>query len=518
MRSYLISEATLLKGILVIAACLRLVSLADSNYGFTSDQASFAYNAYSLLKTGKDIYGASLPIYTRGAEAWAPSLPCMLLVPFIKIFGLNEFATLLPSALFGILTVLLTYLAVKRRFHSSTALWAAFLLAISPWHVHLSRSGTEIPLLPCFFMLGLYLFYLGIEGRERYLYLSAVGFAAAFYTYYASRIFIPLAGLGILLIYREELSCHRKAAGGSIALFLLFLLPSILFALHEPQYFFLRYHQIGVTAGGRSLGTGILLFIRNYLAHFSPVFLFFRGDANMRNFPQGFGQLYLCELPLIVTGIIAVIRKRENPDARFLIFWLLTYSIAASLTVENIPHGTRTVTALPLYQILGAVGIYCIGEKLRQVSRWKRTLARAVTFLFVALFGVNALVFYRHYFISWPIYSARAADYGWRDAMSYARSVQNRYDRIVLTVLSVGPPTLFPPFYLKYDPAIYQRSQLAESKYQFVIPEKIPLLFNKLPGNTLYIVREEELRGVATDKIIYFPDGTIAFKIISKRN
>lgn len=261
-----------------------------------------------------------------------------------------------------------------------------------------------------------------------------------------------------------------------------------------------------------------LLFFKNYLLHLSPVFLFFKGDLNVRNFPQGFGQLYLFELPLVVLGIIACVKKRENPDARFLIFWLLTYGIPASLTVENIPHGLRTVTAVPLYQILSAIGIYCAGGWLRAMSGWKRHLARAGAFLFLVLSAANVFAFYHHYFVRYPVYSARAWDYGWKEAIEYTCSVEDDYDRIILTVLSVGPPTMYPPLYMRYDPATYQRSKLEETKYQFSPPHILKALFFHLKGKTLYLVREEELRGIKPRKTIYFPDGRVAFKIIENIN
>ncbi len=513
-------EKAILIGILLLALCCRTFLLDSVPPGFYSDEASNSYDAYSIMLTGRDRYDAPLPLYPRGFDYWKAGLHRLIIVPSINSFGLNEFGARFPSALAGVLTVLLTYLVVKMRFRSSTALWAALLLAISPWHVHLSRSCTEYVFLPFFFMLGLYLFLLGLERNKFYLYLSATAFAFTFYTYIPARLFVPLSGLGLLFIYREELSKHKRAVGSSLIIFLLLLIPSILFALREPDHFFLqaRYNQIGVTSGERSYAAAILVFIKNYLSHLSPVFLFFKGDANIRNFPQGFGQLYLFEFPLVILGIAACIRKRGDPDTRFLIFWLLTYSIAASLTTEGIPHGLRVVTSIPLFQILSAIGIHCISVILKRMRGLKRWLFRIGAYIFIALAAANVMIFFHHYFLYYSVYSAHAWDYGWREAIEYAGSVEDDYDRIVLTVLSSGPPTMYPPFYLRYDPEKYQRSGLEETKYRFVTPEIIGALFVNFKGKTLYLVREEELRYIAPKKVIYFPDGRIAFKIIEKLN
>ena len=102
--------------------------------------------------------------------------------------------------------------------------------------------------------------------------------------------------------------------------------------------------------------------------------------------------------------------------------------------------------------------------------------------------------------------------------MDYAISVEYQYDHIVLTVLAVGTPTMYPPFYLRYAPAEYQRSGLEKSKYQFVKAELMDEVASTLKGRTLYIVREQELCDDPPIKVILFPNERIAFKIIEKVN
>ena len=47
--------------IIVIAVIFRFVNLANIPIGFNDDEAAFGYNAYSILKTGKDEWGRFLP-------------------------------------------------------------------------------------------------------------------------------------------------------------------------------------------------------------------------------------------------------------------------------------------------------------------------------------------------------------------------------------------------------------------------------------------------------------------------
>src|SRR3989338_6436258 len=126
--------------ILALAAFLRLYRLTDFPPGLYSDEASYGYNAYSILTTGRDEWGKFLPLTIQSFGDYKPPMTAYLTIPSIAVFGLNEFAVRFPSALIGILSILLIYLLTKEIFKSrSIALLVAALLAISPWHIHFSR-------------------------------------------------------------------------------------------------------------------------------------------------------------------------------------------------------------------------------------------------------------------------------------------------------------------------------------------------------------------------------------------
>ncbi len=117
----------------------------NTGFNFDWDEAALGYNAYSIIQTGKVEYGKSLPSVLQSFSDYKPALYAYLVIPTIAIFDLNTFAVRLPSAIFGILTVLATYFFVKELFLSrrDIALASAFLLAISPWHIQFSRIAFE---------------------------------------------------------------------------------------------------------------------------------------------------------------------------------------------------------------------------------------------------------------------------------------------------------------------------------------------------------------------------------------
>ena len=98
-----------LLGIVAIAFILRIVFLGTIPNGFFCDEASNAYDSYSILKTLKDQHGVFLPFFTRSIDDYREALFVFLTIPFIKLFGLNEFAARFPSAVIGAITVVVLY-------------------------------------------------------------------------------------------------------------------------------------------------------------------------------------------------------------------------------------------------------------------------------------------------------------------------------------------------------------------------------------------------------------------------
>ena len=150
--------------IVALAAFLRFWQIDKYPHGFNADEASYAYNAYSLISTGKDEFGHPWPIHLESFADYKPAGTAYLMLPFIKVFGLNELAARLPSLIFGVLSVLLIYLLVQELFSIPYfSLISAFFLAISPWHIHFSRGAWETNLATTFLLLGTYFFFKGLS-------------------------------------------------------------------------------------------------------------------------------------------------------------------------------------------------------------------------------------------------------------------------------------------------------------------------------------------------------------------
>ena len=144
--------------------------------GFRPDAASYGYNGYSFLLTGRDRFGETLPLFT------------------------DNFGDLIATA-----TVYVLYLLGSAVAGRGTGLLAALLLASSPWHVQISRYAERSPLLALCFCLGLLFLWRWREHGGRDLVWSALCFGLCFYTYAAARVFAPLFVAGVVLLYHREL-------------------------------------------------------------------------------------------------------------------------------------------------------------------------------------------------------------------------------------------------------------------------------------------------------------------------
>jgi len=230
MRDFLKKNSLFLL-IVALAIALKLVIIEKVPPSLNWDEISHGYNAYSILKTGRDEWGVTLPAIFRAYGDY--KLPVYIYLTAVSelIFGLSAFSVRMPSILAGIITVIVSYLLVKKLFSEKAALLSSFLVAIEPWSFFLSRGAFEANLALSFIVSGIYLFILGLE-KYRYLPISALLLGLSVWTYNSARIFVPLFLIVLLALYWKELvkiwEGSRRPIAFSLILTVLFLIPMLL--------------------------------------------------------------------------------------------------------------------------------------------------------------------------------------------------------------------------------------------------------------------------------------------------
>jgi len=186
----------------------------------TPDEAALGYNAYSILKTGRDEYGELFPVIFKSFGDFKPGLYVYATVPFVAVFGLNEWAVRLPSALAGIIAVWLIYKIILLLFaeqksqlpttnYHLLASVSAAMLAVSPWHIHFSRGAWEVNLALTLTLTGIY-FFLKSRLNIRYLMPASIFFASTLIAYQGAKLSTLIVLVILGLVFWKEIFVWLK--------------------------------------------------------------------------------------------------------------------------------------------------------------------------------------------------------------------------------------------------------------------------------------------------------------------
>ena len=134
-----------LVAIVIIASFLRLFQLNRLPAGFFNDEVSLFYNALVLKHTGMDEDGRHWPVYLNSYIDPKPALISYLQIGSSFIIGENIWTARIISVVFGLISIALIYLlTLKLTRNTRLALIMMALVAISPWHIIISRGTQEV--------------------------------------------------------------------------------------------------------------------------------------------------------------------------------------------------------------------------------------------------------------------------------------------------------------------------------------------------------------------------------------
>lgn len=461
--------------VVILAFFLRFYKVTENPPALNWDEVSIGYNAYSVLKTGKDEWNQAFPVHFKAYGEYKLPVQVYASIPGIFLFGLNELGVRITPVIYGTLTVLVMFFLGKALFESELAgLVSAFLLGISPWHIHLTRASFESSLATFWVVLGIWFFIKGFKNQKWFVF-SMVPFALSVFTYNSARIFAPLFLFTVLLIYRKKLLESKKIVLISLLVFMALLIPLAPYLLSGERSS--RYKLVSITDDpgliprinenrGRSQLPQPLprlvhnkvtyitfYFSRNYLAHFTPQFLFISGAPHKQHHVQNMGELYYFQAPFLFLGLYALF-KLKNRFRWLLISWVLLAFIPVSVTNDSIPHALRTLIAAPFYQLVSGLGFVF---SLKWFQGRSRTLKVLFIISLVILIVVSIVWYFYNYYVIYPKAYSRDWQYGYKQVISYISKHQDEYDEVVFT-RHYGEPHMFTLFYLNYDPTKYQNN------------------------------------------------------------
>jgi 4-amino-4-deoxy-L-arabinose transferase-like glycosyltransferase len=372
--------------ILFLALGVRLRGLDHNPPGLFRDEARKAYSTYSLIETGRDLTGRFWPLQVKEFTAYTTPFYHWFSIPFIASMGVTLTSTRLLAALAGSLACLFVFLLGRDWVNWSTGLWAALILAVSPWHLLFSRWANQGILMTLFIPAALWLTWksLGYD-REgilvsanqanvsqaeeaptsgvansfawRWILPASLFWALAWNAYEPARLFVPLFLFALIGIeaYKGRSVIRLFTMGVLTVLWISPFVFDIVWKWNETQA------RLTAITGDQPFNPAAL--VGNYLLHWNPVYLFWSGDSNPRHHISGEGQLSWLECAAFFAGLW-FLWKGEGPWRPWLVAWLLLAPVPAAFTHEGLPHALRTLMIVPAIALVAGYGLSQLVDRL----------------------------------------------------------------------------------------------------------------------------------------------------------
>ena len=520
--------------VILIAFFLRFFKLGQVPAGMTWDEAAIGYNGRAVLQTRRDEWLQFLPVSFRSFGDYKAPLAIYLNGLFTFVSGLNLWAVRLPFAVAGVLAVLgMIKLTQQLLYHFNlnlkpsnrwTMIIAGLLLAVSPWHLHFTRTGFESGLALNFIIWGMWFLLrffkkchvVSFYRQLKLLVPAVIMLVAAVYSYHSAKIFLPLLAVLVVVTQRNKVqSCYRSLlTGGVIAL-------GLAAPLIKDSFFGPGLTRAGslIFAEHASLLRMITAYGHGLLKHFSLQFLILGETDTLRHSAGAWGVL----LPTtLILGFVAVIwwcsklitRNKKPRTARlwravaFTLVWIVVGITPAALGTI-LPQANRALLALPGFIWLALLGIELIMQRASCFISAKKVLLLILS-LHALFFGF----YLRYYYQVFTQESADAFNEGYLEAFTLAREYElglnnkPQVNKIIFTS-DYGQPYIYALFTKRTNPIWYQGGALV--KYLFLNDINVGNL--QEPNALIVASQDDDLPAKEADHIIYDQAGRIRFKL-----
>lgn len=431
--------------ILIIASILYFYKLDKIPAGFYIDEATTAYNAYSISETGKDEFGKSLPVLFRLFGSYSPPLFIYLSSILIPCFGIGIafFRSISAiSAIVSIVFFLLMALRLKIYKQKISYFLMTFFYTIAPWLVFNARLGYEVTLGYLIFNIGLYFLYLALESPKYYL-VSLPILSLSAYTSHNQKFLLPIFTIFFLLVFRKEIFKKENLKLLVISLLIAGFIQIPNFSLITTNAFWIK--NISYTSGTPIQKTAQNIIVQ-FLNYYSPKSLFyFLPDIDPQHTLSEISVMYNWMVIPYFLGLFLLFKKIKERNHKFVAVLFFVSIVPAALSGEFISIQRALPFLLPLMIVIG-IGIDFL------VGRIKKFWA-IILFLFFSAYSLLSL--YRSYFVLFPNDRAIAWSYGFSDLAEFLKNHPN--EKIFIDNSRNLGLYMELLYFLKYPPAKYQQ-------------------------------------------------------------
>jgi len=147
---------------LILAGAGTMITFYGNNQGYWWDEAVYLGLATSLYE-GQGYY------INFEQESFRPPLFAAMISSVWNITGVSEAAVYTMPIIFAIASIILLYYFIRKLYSKEIAIWSSVLLATSHFFIFYSEKLLTETLFIFFVISGLYMYYLGMETRRKWL-------------------------------------------------------------------------------------------------------------------------------------------------------------------------------------------------------------------------------------------------------------------------------------------------------------------------------------------------------------
>lgn len=404
---------------ILLGTLVRVYRFGALPIGLNQDEAFAGYEAFSLANYGVDTSGYHNPVYFVAWGSGMNVLESYLAIPFIKIFGLSVYTIRLPQLLCALACLPVLYLLLREMTNNERiALIGLGLLALSPWHIMLSRWGLESNLAPAFLLFSFFFFVKGVK-KNAYFILSAFFYGVTLYAYAITWAVVPLTVCcnGLYLVCTRQKLQWRYVLIAAGVLFLL-ALPLLLFVMvnngwiNEIKTSFISIPKMLVMRDSEIKLSNLV----DPDAYYDLIKLMAEQDDGLLWNSTRFGFFYKISIPFILFGVTKLImetaegiRRREfRMHTLILISFVCSLLSAVMLTGKNV----NRINAVHMYTLLcAAIGVDAFVELCKDKQLLKNTL--------IVCYALCFAFFCSYYFGDYNQNIANSFRYGAEDAVRF---------------------------------------------------------------------------------------------------
>ncbi|MEJ2347668.1 MAG: hypothetical protein P8Y17_00505 [Patescibacteria group bacterium] len=422
--------------ILFLSAFLYFYKLEIIPNGFYVDEASVAYNAFSILKTGKDEYGFPHPVFFRLMGSYTPSLFIYLSSLLIKFFGMAPLVFRSISASAALLSILFFYLLIqKMKLYKLKLSYFVITLfySISPWLVFNARLGYETTLAFLVFNIGAYFLFLAYK-KPKNLIPAVIFLSLSTYISHNQRFLAPLFLLGYFIVFRKKLLRKQNTKN---------ILPAILagIILHIPHFLLLNTKAFWIKSSQFNPK-----YFWTLLTYLSPKTLFYENpDIDLQHTLPKLSMMFNWMVIPYFIGMYLLIRKIKDYRYKFITIYFAAALLPSLFSSPFISSQKSLPLIIPLSIILG-LGI----DTMLKIIKPRLRIP-----LLIIVTAYSLLMLFTSYFFLFPRERASGWNYGYDQIADYIR--ERPEEKFLLDDTRNPRAYILLLYRLKYDPETYQK-------------------------------------------------------------